>query len=81
MIIEAMVKPNSRKFEAKWVDGKLKVALTQPAEKNKANQELVRSLSKLFACPVRLVGGAKSKRKRPDLELCEAEFYVRVREL
>jgi len=75
MIIEAIVKPSSRKFAVKLVDGKLAVSLTEPAEKNKANLELVKELSRLLGCGVRLVGGAKSKRKRLELAINEASFY------
>ena len=83
MIIDAIVKPNSRRFEVKCElvkAGKplLRVSLTEQAEKNKANLELVRKLSKLFGCQVRLLSGLKSKRKKLDLELCEADFYQRL---
>ena len=75
MIIDAIVKPSSRKFEVKLVDGKLFISLTEPAEKNKANLELIKELSRMLGCDVRLVGGAKSKRKRLELAINEATFY------
>jgi len=75
MIIDAIVKPSSRKFEVKLVDGKLFISLTEPAEKNKANLELIKELSRMLGCDVRLVGGAKSKRKRLKLAINEATFY------
>jgi len=80
MIIEAIVKPSSRKFEAKLEQGEggkplLRVSLTEPAEKNKANLELVKEISRLLDCEVRLAGGAKSKRKRLELNIGEDSFY------
>ncbi|RLG19767.1 hypothetical protein DRN67_01850 [Candidatus Micrarchaeota archaeon] len=81
MIVNAVVKPNSDEFNVEWNDGKLRVRLTEPAENGRANLELVRELAKFFDCPVRLVAGLKSKRKKLDFELCEADFYERLRGL
>ncbi|VVC04707.1 putative ACR, YggU family [Candidatus Burarchaeum australiense] len=74
MLIEVTVKPNSRKFAVKLESGKLAVSLTEPAEKNKANLELVKGLARLLGCEVKLIGGLKSKRKRLELGLDEREL-------
>lgn len=78
MIIDVVVKPNSRKFEAKMHEGRLHVSLTEQAEKNKANIELVKELSKMLGCDVRLVSGAASKRKKLALNLDENEMKKRL---
>ncbi|MDO8339183.1 MAG: DUF167 domain-containing protein [Candidatus Burarchaeum sp.] len=83
MIIDAVVKPSSRKFEAKLGQGEggkplLRVSLTEPAEKNKANLELLKELSRLLGCEVRLVAGAKSKKKKLELAIDEASFYAKL---
>jgi uncharacterized protein YggU (UPF0235/DUF167 family) len=75
MIIDVVVKPGSRKFEARLEGGLLHVVLTERAEKNKANIELLKELSKLLGCPVRLISGATSKRKKLEIEISEAELH------
>jgi uncharacterized protein YggU (UPF0235/DUF167 family) len=65
MIIKVKVKTSQPSFSVKkgdvWV-----IALTSKPEKNKANQELVRELSKTYAC-VKIVSGLKSKNKVLDI--------------
>jgi uncharacterized protein (TIGR00251 family) len=49
MKIFVKVKPNSNKEEIKMLEeGKFVISLTSPAEKNKANLDLVKVLSKHF---------------------------------
>jgi len=74
MIIDVAVKPNSGKFSASLDGSILRVSLTEPAEKNRANLELVKTLAKLFNSPVRIISGAASKRKRLEIGLSETEF-------
>ncbi len=83
MIIDAVVKPSSHKFEVKFEQGAdrkplLRVSLTAPAEKNKANLELLKELSRLLGCEVRLISGAKSKRKKLELAIDEDSFYAKL---
>jgi len=79
MILDAVVRPNSRKFEAKLHEGnKLTISLTSPPERNRANIELVKELSKLLGCEVRIVGGFTSKRKALSLAIDENEMKRRL---
>ena len=61
--LEISVVPNSRAFAIGRKDGKLKVWLTEEAERGKANSELVTELSKVFGCGVRILRGATGRRK------------------
>jgi uncharacterized protein (TIGR00251 family) len=78
MIIGVVVKPGSREFRAEWRAGALHVALTEQAEKNKANIELLKELKRIFGCEVRLVSGATSKRKRIEISISEAELQSKM---
>ncbi|MFA6035390.1 MAG: DUF167 family protein [Candidatus Micrarchaeia archaeon] len=75
MIVEAVVKPNSKNFSVKYENSKLHVSLTEQAEKNKANIELLKELAKLLHCEVRIVSGLTSKRKKLELGISEAELH------
>ena len=64
--LSVIVKPNQPKLEVIKYDkerGALRVALTAVPEKGKANQELIRFLSKLTKRECRLVSGSKSPKK------------------
>ncbi len=74
MIAEVSVVPKSGSFKLSLKDGKLKAYLKSPPEKNKANLELARELSKLLDCPVRIVSGQKSRRKTLEIEISEKEW-------
>ncbi len=78
MLVDAVVKPNSRKFGVKLTDGKLHISLTEQAEKNKANIELIKGLAKLLDCEVRIVSGLTSKRKKLSLSIDENEMKKRL---
>lgn len=59
-----IVKPNSRKTEILSWDGKeMKVAVSEPAENNKANIALIKFLSKKLGKIVRITSGLTSKKK------------------
>ena len=76
---EASVVPNSKAFSAAFeADGRLKVRLTEKAEENRANAELVRGLSRILGAPVRIVRGAKGRRKVLAVDLDAAEIKRRV---
>jgi len=78
--IEASVIPNSREFEVSLEpSGKLKVRLTERAEGNRANLELVRRLAKLFRAPVTIVRGAASRKKVLEVGLDGETAAQRIR--
>ena len=60
------VKPNARKTEILGYDeskNALKVAVAAPADKNKANVEIIKFFSKLLKKKVLIKSGLKSKEK------------------
>jgi uncharacterized protein (TIGR00251 family) len=62
--LRILVKPNANKSEIlERGDGFLKVAVAAPPDKNKANKELIRFLSKEFKTKVRIKSGLASKEK------------------
>jgi uncharacterized protein len=62
------VKPNARTTEIlERGEGYLKVAVAAPPDKNKANKELIRFLSKEFKKKVRIKSGLTSKEKVIEL--------------
>lgn len=63
---KVIVKPNSNKNEILDFDeakNTYKIAISEPADKNKANKELIRFLSKHFRKKVIIKSGLKSKEK------------------
>ena len=63
------VKPSSRKQEIiKISDNEYKVYLKSPADKNKANTELLKLLKKHFKKQARIIKGMKSKNKIVELK-------------
>lgn len=61
-----IAKPNSAKNEIKGFDEKKRayiISIKEPADKGKANAELVRFLSKELKCRVRIVSGYSSRHK------------------
>jgi uncharacterized protein (TIGR00251 family) len=78
--IVAVVAPNSRAFSAEFDSASkvLKVRLTEPAEKGKANLELVKGLSKLLGCGVSILRGHTGRRKLLRVGLDEAEVAGRL---
>jgi uncharacterized protein (TIGR00251 family) len=64
MKIEVKVQPNSGREEIKKIsDSEYKIFLKKPAEKNKANIELLKLLKKHFKTEVKLLSGKTSKKK------------------
>lgn len=55
--------PNAGKNEISYKDGKYKARIAAPAEKNKANKELVRFLSKWLGRKVMIKSGLTSREK------------------
>ena len=68
MLVEITVVPNSPKFMIVKKDGRLKLHLKSAPEGNKANVELIKELEKILGKPVRIVAGAKSKKKRIEVD-------------
>lgn len=61
-----IVKPNSPKNQIKSYDKErnaYKVNIKAPAEKNKANKEIIKFFSKLLKKKVKIIKGLKSKNK------------------
>ena len=63
-IIQVKVKPNSSKNQVLEDNGVYCVHVKSPAEKGKANQELVKVLSKHFKKKAAIIAGFKSRNKR-----------------
>ncbi len=74
MIVEVSVVPKSGRFELSLKEGKLKAYLKSPPEKNKANLELAKELSKLLGCQVTIVSGQKSRRKVLELDISQSAW-------
>ena len=69
MKIEVKVQPNSGREEVQKIsENKYKVFLKKPAEKNKANIELLKVLKKYFGVDVKLISGKTSKNKLVDVK-------------
>ena len=81
MIIEISVVPKSRGFRIVKKNSQLKVYLRSPPEGNKANLELIKEFEKLFGNPVKILSGAKSKKKKIQLPAPEAEWNEFLSEL
>jgi uncharacterized protein (TIGR00251 family) len=63
LILSVKVRPGSGRFSLSQSDNDLILELSSPPQAGRANQELVRELSKLFRCEVRILDGLKSRRK------------------
>lgn len=61
--IRIVVKANAKKSEILSVDDAVHVAIAAPAEKNKANEEIVRFFSKLLKKKVRILSGLTRRNK------------------
>ena len=64
--IHIIVKPNAKKTEIIAIDKDkktAKIAVAAPADKDKANKELLHFMSKLLKKQVRFVSGLRSKEK------------------
>ncbi len=63
-ILEVVIKPNAKKTEVVGeINGVVKIAVKSPPENGKANQELVKFLSKILKKQVKIVSGFTSKQK------------------
>jgi uncharacterized protein (TIGR00251 family) len=79
--LSVRVNPNSSRRKARWKGEFLKVNLTAPPEKGRANKELLDFLEELFqleAGDVQLVSGTTSRRKTLRLMNLERDQLVRT---
>ena len=65
VILNLIVVPNSAKFEMTGfeVPNNLRVKVCSPAQKNKANKEILKKLGKFFNAKIEIIKGKKSNRK------------------
>jgi uncharacterized protein YggU (UPF0235/DUF167 family) len=63
-----------------WHGGLPRLRVSSPASDGLANAEAERLLSGLVSARVRLTGGARSRRKRFDVDLAPEELGRRLRE-
>ena len=66
MIITAKIKTNQKKFAIEKKNDVWTISVKSPPEKNKANIEIVKELSKTYK-NVRIVSGLKSSRKKIEV--------------
>lgn len=80
MKIRIEAKPSSRETRVELTERGIVVWLTEPADKGKANRQLLKFLSRLLDAPVRLVSGATSRKKLIEVDgLSEDGFRERIR--
>lgn len=66
MLIKVKVKTGAKKFAIAAKDGILRISLTEPAENNRANAELVKEMTRKFGS-CRILCGLKSKTKTIEI--------------
>ncbi len=74
MIFDVVVAPASKRFAISVKAGVLRVSLRSEPERNKANIELIKELSKALGRDVRIVSGLSSKRKRLEAQMSAEEW-------
>lgn len=74
MLLHVKVVPNSREFRIENKGGEWKIFLTEPADRNKANVELVKKLERATGRKVRILRGGTGKRKVLEIEGEETEI-------
>lgn len=75
MLLHVKVVPCSRRFGIKKKGDAWEVDLTEPPEKNRANAELVRQLEMITSRRVKILCGAREKKKVLEIEGTETEIY------
>jgi uncharacterized protein (TIGR00251 family) len=63
LILSVRVKPGSGRFSLTERGDDAVLELASPPREGQANQELVRELSRLLRCEVRILSGLRSRRK------------------
>ncbi|MFH1675657.1 MAG: DUF167 domain-containing protein [bacterium] len=78
--IEIIASPKAKKDRIIGThDGALKISVTAPADKGKANEAIIKLLSKFFGIPVSsvtIVSGHSSRRKRIRMESITAKGII-----
>jgi uncharacterized protein YggU (UPF0235/DUF167 family) len=74
MLLHVKVVPNSREFRITREGTGWKISLTEPAERNKANIELVKKMERATGRKVRILRGGTGKRKVLEIEGEEKEI-------
>ncbi len=64
VILEVKVIPGSRRREVKKSNGILICRLESEPTRGKANEELIKTLRKIFSREIEIISGKKSRRKR-----------------
>ncbi len=62
MLMKAKVKVRQQKFSFRLKDGILEISTKSPAENSRANQEIIKELTKVYG-RCRIVKGLKSSKK------------------
>lgn len=80
MKIRVEARPSSGETRVERTEkGMITVWLTEPADKGRANRQLLKMLSRLLGAPVRLVSGATGRKKLVEADgLSEDEFRERI---
>ena len=68
MLITVKAHPKSKELKFLWKENVLYAYLTEPADKNKANLQLIRELSKRYGS-CKIVKGATSSKKMVEVPL------------
>jgi len=76
MKLNVKVTANAKKFQARFENGILKVRVRSPPEGGRANEELVKKLSKLLGRAVSITSGFKSREKEVFVEGSREEEVV-----
>ncbi len=63
IILSVSVRPDSGRFAFYKKDDEALLELSSPPREGRANQEMIRELSRLLGCEVRILRGSRSKRK------------------
>lgn len=74
MLVEVSVVPSSPSFSLARKGNIIKIFLTEKAEGNRANIELIKELERLTKARVQIVSGAKSRRKKIAIDISENEW-------
>lgn len=72
MLLSVVTKPGRRTAKLSWTGEQLLLSVKAPAKEGRANQELIRTLAKLFRLrqnQIQITAGLTSRRKRVRIDL------------
>ncbi len=79
MILTLKITPNAKHNALKrYENGILYIAIAAPADRGKANAELIRYLTAVFGEPVKLLTGSTARLKRLGVNLSEAQLEAAI---